>query len=410
MILVHRSHIFRLGQRARGHILPFKATCHHMPYSTDAPASPANQYDFDPYNYTGARWLRNDNQQRQLRYMNFDFSALSEKVLALSGAKSTTNCEKIEGGSHREFIYTFDNGNRTIARLPFKVAGPPSLTTASEVATIRYLQQRTNIPIPKVLDWSEDASNSIGSEYIISEYPVGTNLHWKWPDMTDDQRVKCIENIYRILKEVVDLEFPVYGNIYFANTLTYPTHVLDDEFCIGPHCGDRYWGCGTTKFYHHHGSPTREPWQDLLAYSNAQIDTGLARLPPINPDPDLYPQLSYQGSITQHIKLLQCARKALDAISTDPQLQTPSTPTLFPDLQKRNILVSESDPSIVIAILEWKQAAIEPAFWYANLVPDFAHRAAGRPIPNEPLQKGEDEEEYERDELCAKTYRNVMRV
>jgi len=77
--------------------------------------------------------------------------------------------------------------------------------------------------------------------------------------MTDDQRVKCIENIYQILKEVVDLEFPVYGNIYFANTLTYPTHVLDDEFCIGPHCGDRYWGCGTTKFYHHHGSPTREP-------------------------------------------------------------------------------------------------------------------------------------------------------
>jgi len=149
--------------------------------------------------------------------------------------------------------------------------------------------------------------------------------------------------------------------------------------------------------------------QDLLAYSNAQIDTGLARLPPINPDPDLYPQLSYQGSITQHIKLLQCARKALHAISTDPQLQTPSTPTLFPDIQKRNILVSESDPSIVTAILEWKQAAIEPAFWYANLVPDFAHRAAGRPIPNEPLQKGEDEEEYERDELCAKTYRDVMR-
>ena len=55
------------------------------------------------------------------------------------------------------------------------------------------------------------------------------------------------------------MDFPMYGSIYFANTLTHPTHALDDEFCIGPHCGERYWECGTTKFYHHHGSPTTRP-------------------------------------------------------------------------------------------------------------------------------------------------------
>jgi hypothetical protein len=109
------------------------------PHSAHVPDSSGVQ-DFDPYNYTGARWLRNDNQQRQLRYINFDFTALSEKVLALSGAKSVTNCEKIEGGSHRIFLFTCDNGNRIVARLPCKPAGPPSLTTASEVATTRYRQ------------------------------------------------------------------------------------------------------------------------------------------------------------------------------------------------------------------------------------------------------------------------------
>jgi hypothetical protein len=160
MMNVHRSNIFCLGQRSIwGHISQLKVTCHRMPYSTATPTGPATHQsqsslgphsahvpdaigvqDFDPYNYTGARWLRNDNQQRQLRYINFDFNALSEKVLALSGAKSVTNCEKIEGGSHRIFIFTCDNGNRIVARLPCKPAGPPSLTTASEVATIRYRQ------------------------------------------------------------------------------------------------------------------------------------------------------------------------------------------------------------------------------------------------------------------------------
>ena len=159
MIPVRRSSIFRLGQRSWGQISQLKAAWHSLSYSTEActgsathsaqpnPASRSGNVfdtekvlDFDPYNYTGARWLVNDNLQRRLRYINFDFNELSEKVLALSDAKSITNCEKIEGSNHRVFTFTLDNGNRTIARLPFKVAGPPSLTTASEVATIRYRQ------------------------------------------------------------------------------------------------------------------------------------------------------------------------------------------------------------------------------------------------------------------------------
>jgi hypothetical protein len=150
----------------------------------------------------------------------------------------------------------------------------------------------------------------------------------------------------------------------------------------------------------------------MLAYSNAQIDTGLARLPPLTPDPDLHPQPSYQGSITRHIKLLQDARKVLHAISTDPQLQTPSTPTLFPHLSKRKIMVSEQDPSKVTCILGWSGSAIEPACWYASPAPDFATYASGRPVPNGPrltVQEEDGEDEREREELCAKAFRAAIR-
>lgn len=36
--------------------------------------------------------------------------------------------------------FTTDNAKRVIAKLPFKLAGPPRLTTNSEVATIKYCE------------------------------------------------------------------------------------------------------------------------------------------------------------------------------------------------------------------------------------------------------------------------------
>lgn len=54
-------------------------------------------------------------------------------------------------------------------------------------------------------------------------------------------------------------------------------------------------------------------------------------------------------------------------------LHTSTTPTLFhPDLHMRNIFVSDENPSAIKSIIDWQAASIEPAFWYADEVPDFA--------------------------------------
>lgn len=76
-----------------------------------------------------------------MRYIAFNFDALCGKILKLCpGAGSIANCEKIEGGFNRVFIFTLDNSKRIVARLPFTLAGPSKLTTSSEVATIKYCQ------------------------------------------------------------------------------------------------------------------------------------------------------------------------------------------------------------------------------------------------------------------------------
>lgn len=66
-----------------------------------------------------------------------------------------------------------------------------------------------------------------------------------------------------------------------------------------------------------------------------------------------------------------------------------------PDLHKRNIFVSEEDPTTVSAIINWQSTSIEPAFWYADATPDFA-----QPIPDP-----SDENKIEpKSEACAEAY------
>lgn len=97
--------------------------------------------DIDPYAYTSGQWLRHDKLERGSRYIKFDFNALCQRVIDLcSGANTIIACRKIEGGFNRVFIFTLDNAKRIVARLPFPLAGPTKLTTASEVATIRYCE------------------------------------------------------------------------------------------------------------------------------------------------------------------------------------------------------------------------------------------------------------------------------
>lgn len=87
-----------------------------------------------------------DNERRAKRYIDFDFDKLCEKVLTYCpDASYIVSYNKEEGGYNRVFIFLFDNGEQIVARLPTQVAGPATLTTNSEVATIAY-SKPLNIP------------------------------------------------------------------------------------------------------------------------------------------------------------------------------------------------------------------------------------------------------------------------
>ncbi|EQL31887.1 hypothetical protein BDFG_05791 [Blastomyces dermatitidis ATCC 26199] len=330
------------------------------------------------FDYTAGRWLHLDSPQREARYLQFNFDRLCEKVLSLCpSATSIQSCQKLEGGFSRAFIITTDNGRCVVAKIPTSVAGPARFITNSEVATITYLQQNAEIPIPTILDWSDDLANPIGSAYIIMEHAGGVPLHQMWPKMSFPQKMNCIRSISTNIMKMSELDFPGYGSLYFADAVFLDTGLkqkLDDyKYCIGPSCRNTYWDCnvGEPRYYAFKG-PNRGPWRDLLSYSSALIDVGLARLPPAD-DPVPHQQPSYQGAVSEHLELLGLGQALFPKLIQHPLIQSNAAPTLFhPDLHKRNIFVSEDDPTVVTGFIDWQSTCIEPAFYYADDVPDFA--------------------------------------
>ncbi|KAM5454307.1 hypothetical protein MaudCBS49596_002324 [Microsporum audouinii] len=333
------------------------------------------------FEYTAGRWLHLDQPQRDARYVKFDFERLCERVVSLCpSATSVESFQKLEGGFSKAFIVKTDNGKCAVAKFPTSVAGPARYVTNSEVATITYLQCHTKLPIPTILDWNDDPTNPIGSEYIIMEHADGVLLQEAWTNMPTEKKVKCIGAICTSVLPISELDFPAYGSLYFADASFIKADSKqkldnDPKYCIGPHCrGSTYWDCnvGEPRYYAFKG-PNRGPWRDLSSYASALIDSGLARLPPAEQPVLCQQQASYQGSVDRHLGLLRVGQSVFPELIQHPDIYSNSTPTLFhSDLHKRNIFVSKDDPSIVTGIIDWQCASIEPAFYYAGHTPDFA--------------------------------------
>lgn len=373
---------------------------------------PSTPDDFDPYKYTSGCWMRNDSEQQQARHVVFNFVKLCEKAIESSpGAREILRCEKVEGNFNRAFIMHLDNDSKVVARIPFSVAGPARLTTHSEVATMSYLEENTSIPVPKVLDWSDDPNNPTGTEYIIMDHVPGVQLRRAWPDMTTHQHMLCVKNLTRLVQQMNDLEFPAYGSIFFSDgpVDTASCVKLNDKFCIGPSCAPRYWPYipGDPHFYTRK-PPNRGPWVSFDQYKQGLLDAGQARIPAETPSPSQ--ALSYQGKVEDHIYLLDKARSTLEVLARDARIQQLSAPLLLhPDLHSRNIFVDSEDPTQITALIDWQSTSLEPIFSYASVTPDLCTHPGSSEDVFGPSDHGESDakskERLEKDvSICRQTW------
>ncbi|KAF7121830.1 hypothetical protein CNMCM5793_009383 [Aspergillus hiratsukae] len=271
-----------------------------------------------------------------------------------------------------------DDGNEVIAKIPCPNAGPSSLTTACEVATLNFLRLYTSIRVPEVLAWSSDPANPVGAEYIIMEKIPGVALAEQWETMNTLECYKVIDQIVGMEKELASLQLPAYGSLFLRESVPseyrhYALPLALDPaklFCVGPSCDRSMWH----KCFVDESKPVQDVglWTSLsdFALSIPQREFRLIANEEAEVQNDLN-CFSDGQSINEYSDLLRKVKNILPILSQDPRVVEVARPVLWhTDLHLGNMFASTDDPTTIEGIIDWQSAQIAPMFIRARF-PEF---------------------------------------
>lgn len=89
----------------------------------------------------------------------------------------------------------------------------PSLKIESEVATMVLVRGRTDIPVPKVYDYSTSADNVLGYEWILMERSPGITYDEARPLLSLQQKIFVARQLARYLDQLCRIRFDAIGSL-----------------------------------------------------------------------------------------------------------------------------------------------------------------------------------------------------
>ena len=243
---------------------------------------------------------------------------------------------------------------------------------------MHYLREVLNIPVPKLIDYSCDPHNPVGAEYILMEKVSGIPLTERWLAWGQQERIRIIEDLLRILSPSLNIGFSHNGSLYFRKDLPpgMPHVPLNDKdtsnneiYCIGPATSPEFWEAQRSQLNPHRGPCIFSHIRSNLgltvdkywiAICEREIQW-LGTYAKPRPHSDPLRQQEDQENPQQHIELLKLFIKlAPHVIPSDVSLAAPAL--WHPDLHMENIMISAESPSKIVAIIDWQHAVIAPLY------------------------------------------------
>ncbi|OJJ41995.1 hypothetical protein ASPZODRAFT_137588 [Penicilliopsis zonata CBS 506.65] len=274
----------------------------------------------------------------------------------------------VEGQFNKAFLLTMSNGLEVVARLPNPNAGPAFYTVASEVATRQFLRDRLGIPIPRIYDWSAEACNPVGAEYILEEKATGQPLGNVWANLTLAARLDVVNQVVEMEKKIASISFPKHGCIYYETDLK--SRSLDYEplcsrkatgqndqlpaFVIGPSAHPNFWEREKAAM-----DLDRGPWGSVADYAAAlgknEIEwaTSYAR-PRIN----FYRSMETPETPNDYITLIKAFLALSPYLAASSNIKQPNR-IFHPDLHLDNVFVDPGTNRIT-SIIDWQQTSVCP--------------------------------------------------
>ncbi|KAG9035514.1 hypothetical protein FRB95_011220 [Tulasnella sp. JGI-2019a] len=116
------------------------------------------------------------------------------------------------GTFHKAFLVTLADEREIVARIARRYM--PKLKTESEVATINYIRQHTDIPVPVIYHFDTNPYNRLGGEYILMSKAPGVPLHRAYHQFTPDTLRSFLTNLAKVIITLYSHRFPMIGSLY----------------------------------------------------------------------------------------------------------------------------------------------------------------------------------------------------
>ncbi|KAL3456589.1 hypothetical protein BJX64DRAFT_38537 [Aspergillus heterothallicus] len=338
----------------------------------------------DLFKYTSGRWLWDEEERLEKRYRVFNIRELQNAAAEAASSGPCIKLEKMhEDLNDKTFKLTMADGRKLIARIPYRNVGPPSLATASKVATLEFLRNVLRLPVPQVLAWNTavDYTNPVGAEYVIMDLPPGDNLADVWSKTSFENKKQTVKDVVEIQRKLLSVKFLGYGCLFFtkdapagSRPATITGASLSSEFkqrvakrfSIGPMVTRDYWNDERAKL-----EIDRGPWIHASKYIEAPARREIAwirnygrYLAPGHPS--FFWRRQY--SRNDHIHLLE------NYLSVAPFLLPKDESFLASHLWHRDFHFSNmfvDNKGHITNIIDWPNTYARPLYFENNFAPYF---------------------------------------
>ncbi|KAF9018053.1 hypothetical protein BDZ89DRAFT_1165422 [Hymenopellis radicata] len=339
-----------------------------------------------------SRWLFNDREQRALRHVDYNVQELISSACVSVGATGCTEMIKIaEGAYNKVFRLTFNNEQTAIARIPSTLmfGSGVSWATSSEVATLHLMCNYVKLRVPKVLAWAKDATNPVGSSYIILEDIAGVPLHheWRLPDTRGEPVMKLVLAVCNNVARAAFLSYAHLGSLYFREDFPSrpPAPLLPEHYArqlpdfeasstVGPIANVLWW-----RPFHDKAGFNRGPWDNIAECIRSAIALERRAVQRHREDPS---SLCFTRSKIEDLDEVEHLLSKVEAMAPriDAVFSTMNHPEwsthgilVHPDLRANNLIVpprTEDNIESRLAapvVIDWQGASILPLPFQAHI-------------------------------------------
>ncbi|KAK6432430.1 hypothetical protein LTR95_011400 [Oleoguttula sp. CCFEE 5521] len=169
----------------------------------------------DIFNFTKGRFVTNEQHELAQRHRTFNVRELAQHAARSVKADRCLSIRKYPDGMYnRVLLFSMDNGKEVVAKIPNPNSGQPHLTTASEVATMKFAREVLRTPLPEEYAWSSRAQETlVGAEFILMEKMNGVELEHFSPGMKIQDRLEVVKAIAEYQKSWASVSFDKFGSL-----------------------------------------------------------------------------------------------------------------------------------------------------------------------------------------------------